>query len=133
VSGRGSGLEGSLSGDREGERVMSSTSDGVLVNDGTDDGEDDKREGSGSKFRNSVQSASKVESAGCNRSSSGISNKAEKSSPGIAMSTEDALAFYVHQQIWEEISRDRGSHNPSPQFWDHRARFSVIARFGRDY
>ena len=39
----------------------------------------------------------------------------------------------AHQQIWEEISRDRGFHNSSSRFRDHRARFSVIARFRYDY
>ena len=36
-------------------------------------------------------------------------------------------------QIWEEIYRTRSSHNPSPQFRGHGARFSVITGFGRDY
>ena len=64
----------------EGERVASSMSGGVLADDDTSEGEDGKRERSGSKFRNSVQSGPKVGSFGCDRSSCGISNKAEKSS-----------------------------------------------------
>jgi len=74
------GLEGSLQKGEEGERVASSTSGGVSVDDDASEGEDGKRERSGSRFRNSVQSESKVRSVGCNRSICGISNKAEKSS-----------------------------------------------------
>lgn len=56
MPGRRYGLEGSLSG--EGERMVSSTSGGVLANDDADEGEYGKSEKSGSKFRNSVQSVS---------------------------------------------------------------------------
>jgi hypothetical protein len=38
-----------------------------------------------------------------------------------------------HHQIQEEISRDRGSHNPSRRFRGYRVGFWVIARLGRDY
>jgi len=49
--------------------MASLTSGGVLSGDDAGGGEDGKKEGSGSKFRNSVQSQSKVGSPGCNRSS----------------------------------------------------------------
>ena len=82
-------LEGSPEGEG-GERMTSSTSGGVLANDdaGEEYGESDR---SGSKFKNSIQSRSKVGSPGCSRSSWGISNKAEKASAGVVTSTEDAL------------------------------------------
>lgn len=61
--------------------MASSTSGGVLANDDdASDGEEGKRERSGSKFRNSVQSQLKVGSADCNISSCGMSNKAENPS-----------------------------------------------------
>ena len=64
MSRNGSGLEGSLSEGEEGERMASSTSGGVLAKDdvGEENGKSDR---SGSKFRNSVQSQSKVGSSGC--------------------------------------------------------------------
>ena len=46
-----------------------STSGGVLTNDDADEGEYGKSEKSGSKFKNSVQSVSKVESPDCDRQS----------------------------------------------------------------
>jgi len=49
--------------------MASSTSGGVLANDDANDGEYGKREKSGSQFRNSVQSESKVGRPGCNKSS----------------------------------------------------------------
>lgn len=95
VSRRGSGLEGPLSGG-EGERVASSTSGGVFSNKGTREGEG-KGGRSGSKFKNSVQSESKVRCDDCNRSSCGISNRAENSSndTGIAISMGGAGNFNV--------------------------------------
>ena len=55
-------------------------SDGVLADDDMSEGGDEKRDNSGPKFKNSVQSEPEVGSGGCNRSSRGISNRAEKSS-----------------------------------------------------
>jgi len=66
-------------------------SGGVLANDEVSEGEDGKRERSGSKFRNWVQSALELGRACCNRSSCGISNKAEISSTDKATSLEGAL------------------------------------------
>lgn len=65
-------------------------SEGVLVDDDKSEGEDGKGEKSGSKFRNSVQSEVKVGSADCNKSSCGISNKAEKS-PGDPVTSAEAV------------------------------------------
>ena len=78
VLGRGSGLDGSLSVGEEGERMTSSTSGGVLVDDGASEGEGGKKERSFSKFRNSVQLASKVGGVVCNSSSPGISNRVDR-------------------------------------------------------
>lgn len=61
---KGSGLEGPLSRREGGERVASSTRGGVPANDDASDGEGWKRERSGSKFRNSLQSESKEGSDG---------------------------------------------------------------------
>ena len=52
MSRRGPGLDGLLSEGEAGERMASSTSGGVLSNDDVSEGEDGKRERSGSKFRN---------------------------------------------------------------------------------
>ena len=59
--------------------MASSARDGVLVDDGMSEGEGGKGERSGSKFRNSLQSESKVGTSDCSISSCGISNKLEKS------------------------------------------------------
>ena len=63
------GLKGSLSKEEEGERIVSSTSDGVLANDGISEGEGERGKRSDSKFRNSVQSVLKTGNAGCNEPS----------------------------------------------------------------
>jgi len=80
MSRRGPGLEGPQLEGEGGERMASSTSGGVLANEDNSEGEDGKRERSGSKFKNWVQSELKLGSSDCNRSSFGISNKAEMSS-----------------------------------------------------
>ena len=96
--------------------MASPKSGGVLVNDGTTEGEHRKAGRSGSKFRNSVQSGLKVESAGCSISSCGISNKAEKSpttgtevvtSVGAGNSTVSALGT---QQCGVELTECGGNH-----------------------
>ena len=80
-----SGL-GATSQEGEGERMASSMSNGVLADDDVSDGGGKKREKSGSKFRNSVQSEPEVGGGGCNRSNWGTSNKAEK------LSTREVLS-----------------------------------------
>ena len=91
MSRRGPGLDGLLSEGEEGERMASSTSGGVLSNDDVSEGEGGKRERSDSKFRNWVQSELKLGRAGCDRSSRGISNKAEMSSTNPVRSLEGTL------------------------------------------
>lgn len=59
--------------------MASSTSGGVFADDDEREGEKGKKENSGSKFRNSVQSQSKMGGVGGNRSSCGISNKGKSS------------------------------------------------------
>lgn len=85
---KGSGLEGPLSGREEGERMASSTSGGVLADDGGSKGEGWERVRSGSKFRNSLQSELKEGRTGCSRSSCVISNKAVKASSDTATVAE---------------------------------------------
>lgn len=76
-----------------GERLASSTSGGVLADDEMRDGEDGGRQGSNSKFKSLVQSESKVEGVGCDRSSWGFPNNAERSSTGTeAMASIDGAS-----------------------------------------
>ena len=82
--------------------MASLTSGGVLANDDADEGEYEKSEKSGSKFRNSVQSVSKVGSPGCDRSSRGISNKVVKSLAGTAVSAEATCNLLLAQRVLVE-------------------------------
>ena len=60
------------------ERMASSAKGGVLADDDKSEGEGGKRERSGSRFRNSLQSESKLGSSDCSRSSCGISSEPGK-------------------------------------------------------
>ena len=91
MSRRGPGLDGLLSEGEEGERMASSMSGGVLSSDDASEGDDGKRETSGSKFRNWVQSELKLGRVCCSRSSCGISNRAEISSADTTRSLEGTL------------------------------------------
>lgn len=88
------GLEGPLCVG-EGEKVASSMSEGVSASDGVSSGEGGKREGLGSKFRNSFQSELKVGRTGCSRVSCGISKRAEKSSSRVKRSGRGAAKTLV--------------------------------------
>ena len=71
--------------------MASSTSGGVLADDDVSEGENEKRERSGSKFKNWVQSELELGRAGCNRSSCGISNEVEMTSTGTTRSPVGTL------------------------------------------
>jgi len=77
--------------------MASSISGGVLADDDASEGEGGKRERSGSKFRNSVQSEPKVGSVDRSRSSCGISNKAGKSSTRAVLSEKSASETGVRE------------------------------------
>ena len=52
-----------------------------------------------------------------------------QSGPPIRRFRRSLFTLILHQQIREEISHDRGSHNPSSRFQGHRAGFPMATRF----